>query len=941
MKRHLQLIVLLMAILFQYNALAQTKDSQTIYFEEDFDGWTDIEAEGWFTYSPVSWNYITPQEDYISFFKQDPADYMMLISPEIDFTEINLLEFHYKAGSSVSPQKLEIGVMSDPTDPSTFQILNIITVEGLDWIVDDPGTPLSSITGLTHLAFNISASSPTYTIIDIDNVKLSDEGEEMAQPNFISDFEVQPLGEGANMAELSWTNPSTQADGGVLTDLDSLVILANDEYAKTIYEPEIGGAVTTMVDVPEAGLYVFTVTAYNSEGASVGISNDPPVWVGLDTPGSPENIELTVTGENTSNLSWTAPAVGAHGGYFDGIVNTYLIQRADGEIYTVEGDVLSFTEDVAIPGTYNYAVSCVNESGEGSAEVSNTGVYYFDGFLLAEDYWVSNPAFGWTLEGDSPDNWFHWGTDYSGGNYGESIYYAYYETSEPQYNISPVINSSGYESLTLRFRHSQYWKADSYTFKVQTTSDGGQNWTDVWVLEVTESYPATSELVVINNDDIGSENLQIAFVVEATTTSLDFLTFDDIWLYESSDVDMVAMSLSIPELIQPGNTVSSTAIVENWGAQETDFTATLTYADNDGEVYTSVKNGTLSGGANMELTFDDWTAIEGVYSAELVIEAEEDENIDNNTITQTFNVYYLNAERTLVVCEEATYLTCGYCPGAAMGLDDLVENGWPVAITAYHNGDPYETDEGLDRIDFYGIDGYPTVVFDGTTVIIGGSATESLYDNYLPVIQERLAVPAAISLDIDNVYIQGNVLHADIAMSSDSPIQGENISLLSTLSESHIPENWQGFNEVNFVTRTMYNGAQGTNIDMSDHEENVHISITLDPEWVIDNSELVVFAQDLDSKEIFNGNKIDLLTVSVDNIEKWVAIYPNPATDNITISGCEKAEVSLYNLQGQKMINDIITNDQTKINVSDLQFGIYLIELKMDGKKFSRKIMIK
>ena len=108
MRRKLQLIMLMMAMLFQYSVTAQNKNTetiQTINFEENFDGWTDIEAEGWLTYNPVGWNYISPQDDAIDFFKQDPADYMMLISPQIDFTNINLLEFDFKAGSSVENQK--------------------------------------------------------------------------------------------------------------------------------------------------------------------------------------------------------------------------------------------------------------------------------------------------------------------------------------------------------------------------------------------------------------------------------------------------------------------------------------------------------------------------------------------------------------------------------------------------------------------------------------------------------------------------------------------------------------------------------------------------------------------------------------------------------------------------------------------------------------------
>jgi len=402
---------------------------------------------------------------------------------------------------------------------------------------------------------------------------------------------------------------------------------------------------------------------------------------------------------------------------------------------------------------------------------------------------------------------------------------------------------------------------------------------------------------------------------------------------------MVATSLTIQDLIQPDDVVTATAVVENWGALETDFTATLTYHDGASVIYTSVKNETLASGTEMELTFDDWTAVEGNYSVELIVEAENDEVPGNNTINQSFNVYHLNAERTLVVCEEATYLTCGYCPGAAMGLDDLVENGWPVAVVAYHNGDAYETPEALDRIAYYGISGYPTVIFDGTTVYVGGSATESLYDSYLPIIEERLAVPAALTINIDNVFTDGNTLHADISMASESPIIGDNVALLSMLAESHIPENWQGFTEVDFVLRNMHNGAQGVNVDLSDQVENVHISIPLEDSWVTENSELIVFTQDLDTKEIFNGNKIDLLMVSINDVDQWVAIYPNPATDFLTISGCNHAEVSLYNMQGQKMISKTITEDQSNINVSDLDFGMYLLEFNIDGRIFSKKIM--
>ncbi len=943
--RKVQFILLMMAIFLQYASLAQNnKDNKTIIFEEDFNGWTSLASEGWFEYNPQSSNWVDPNGESITFFKQVNADWVMLISPEIDLTNATILTFMHQMGSSVDGQKLEVGIMSDPTDPSTFELLNIVDINNPDWTSDGTETALGGITGTTHIAFNVSASSPPpYTYFFIDDVLITDEGGESNWPNFITDLTIVPADLGVNTAQVSWINPSTEADGDPLTDLDSIVILRNEEWAHTIYNPTIGGSEQLDIDVPAAGLYVFTVTAYNNEGASVSIYNDPPVWIGLDTPSFPENIVLTVTDNITSNLSWTPPSVGAHGAYFDGLVESYKIVRADGIEYTVDGDVLSFTEELEIPGTYNYNVSCVNESGEGNADASNTGAYYFDDYLLAEDFWVSVPALGWQIEGENTNNWYNWPTDYSGGNYKEMIFYS--DQSNPFTGIaravSPIVNTSGLDALTLKFRHAQHWQGGEYTFKVQTSSDGGANWTEVWAIIVDGSMQGTSELVVIDNADVGSEDFQFSIAFEGLSTNLDFLSVDDIWLYEASEIDLVAVNINIPAIIEPDDVISPIANMASWGYLETDFTAVMTIYESDDVIYTSEINSSISGGDDMELTFEDWTALEGNYEIEFVITAEGDENPDNNSLNENFEVLYLNAERTLVVCEEATGTWCGYCPGAAMGLDDLVENGWPVAVVAYHGGDDYETTEGRDRLDFYEISGYPTVTFDGIITSIGGSYSESLYETYLPIIEERLSIPAAVSVEISDVFQQENRVHAHISLESGSPIIGDNIVLLAVFVESHVPESWQGFDELNFVERNMYNGASGYNLDLSDQTEEVYLSIEIDPSWETENSELVVFVQNLDDKEIYNGNKIDLIMVSVNDVEKWVAVYPNPASDYITVSGCEASEINLYTLQGQKLLTETQVTDKTQIDVSGLALGTYIIEIVVNHQKFSKKIMIK
>ena len=86
--------------------------------------------------------------------------------------------------------------------------------------------------------------------------------------------------------------------------------------------------------------------------------------------------------------------------------------------------------------------------------------------------------------------------------------------------------------------------------------------------------------------------------------------------------------------------------------------------------------------------------------------------------------------RDKVIVEIATGTWCGYCPGAAMGADDLVENGHEVAVVEYHNGDAYTNVYSNTRNAYYNITGYPTAHFDGILKVVGGSSNQSMYPHF-------------------------------------------------------------------------------------------------------------------------------------------------------------------------------------------------------------------
>ena len=84
-----------------------------------------------------------------------------------------------------------------------------------------------------------------------------------------------------------------------------------------------------------------------------------------------------------------------------------------------------------------------------------------------------------------------------------------------------------------------------------------------------------------------------------------------------------------------------------------------------------------------------------------------------------------------------------------------------------------------------------------------------------------------------------------------------------------------------------------------------------------------------------------LLPISAEN--QAFSIYPNPAKDEINIEISDKSNLSIniYNTMGIRLINHI-TNHQknSKLNISTLRNGVYLIEIDYGYKKMVNKLIV-
>ncbi|MCK4569590.1 MAG: T9SS type A sorting domain-containing protein [Bacteroidales bacterium] len=249
-------------------------------------------------------------------------------------------------------------------------------------------------------------------------------------------------------------------------------------------------------------------------------------------------------------------------------------------------------------------------------------------------------------------------------------------------------------------------------------------------------------------------------------------------------------------------------------------------------------------------------------------------------LTFTASVFAQQVSRERVVVEVATGTWCPWCVGAAMGVEDLVANGHNIAAIEYHSGDAFSNTHTTARISYYGIIYFPTTYFDGTLFIEGGSAS-SMYNDFLPLYNQRIAIPCDYTAAI---YGHNTDLNYTISVVVDleNGTPPANLTAHLVLTESEIVYSWQGMSELNYVCRDMYPDHLGTTVNFAGGDQVIiNYNFTIDASWNTQHVELVAFLQDESTKEILQGTM-----VPIENI------MPLAATANFSCNNQQPCETT-------------------------------------------------
>nr|NQU92872.1 T9SS type A sorting domain-containing protein [Bacteroidota bacterium] len=387
--------------------------------------------------------------------------------------------------------------------------------------------------------------------------------------------------------------------------------------------------------------------------------------------------------------------------------------------------------------------------------------------------------------------------------------------------------------------------------------------------------------------------------------------------------DVVVVEINLPTNIQLGD-ITPKATVESFAFETVTFPVTMTI----GSYSSTVEVANLPAFAQTVVTFDTWTNTLGEHTIEVCTELATDENTDNDCMELPVTVS--DGQRQKVVIELFTATWCTYCPYAELGVEELHEE-FPntLAVIAWHSTDDFAFPESEYRYDILcPISGLPSAVFDGLNQLIGGSP-HSTYSYYLPEYEDRIITPSNFTIDMEITNTDATDYNVYASFEINEGFNQENLAAFVVLTESELP--YPGLANQPFTARSQWPDSLGYALDFSTQTtQEINATITLEDDYVFENCEVVVFLQNMDTKEIYQGTSKMMTEIVGMNEVKAVEmeVYPNPATDRVTIkAGSSIEQLEILNHVGQRVYKTISNANILNIDISDLKAGIYLFKV--------------
>lgn len=508
---------------------------------------------------------------------------------------------------------------------------------------------------------------------------------------------------------------------------------------------------------------------------------------------------------------------------------------------------------------------------------------------------------GWTKDSD---NWQSFNSNNAGGEAPELVFWWQPEIEGEFYLTTPEIITQSMDTVVLTFKHRirNYGQPGDYTLKVKSITGDNEYLIHEWVDPATIEATEITMVLDSENHGVGSESFRLAWVFDGQTNNITQWDIDDIHLYQPSDTVIAQIT---PESHDFGNvpvessSEAQTFTIKNIGGQKwnlhpDDIEITGTNADDfklDNLEEETVLG--LNESAEINVTFEPSTV--GKKEAMLYI--------DGNEISLSGDA----------LSDEGYFIYCDF---------SIVKDGTPYTNVGGFREVPDSSQNGsLEATDLSGQGKY------GNTVL------QLDYDLSLA---EEFTVYYMWAYPM--VDLSGYT-HIVLRVKADEAITDLKLKMQDT------------------------EGVEG-------EDGGSYNYIDVNPEWhkivmAVEDFELESWAQNL--PDMSKIQKIDLLfekgttepsqgTLYVDLVgfstgdltdlgnvntsETGLEVYPNPADEYVNIKMAQEGHLSIMDITGKTIRRLHKTAGISKLSVSDLEKGIYIIKADYEQYTGVEKIIV-
>lgn len=378
----------------------------------------------------------------------------------------------------------------------------------------------------------------------------------------------------------------------------------------------------------------------------------------------------------------------------------------------------------------------------------------------------------------------------------------------------------------------------------------------------------------------------------------------------------------------------------------------------------SLASGTLTSPAK-------WTpSATGVYNVK-VWTSNPNGSVDgmpaNDTANFTVEVVDYWVDRK-ILNEVFTSSTCAPCRPGNENYNNVISGRSAHTTIKYQvwwpgTGDPYCTQEVRARASYYGVNSVPRMEVDGGWDGNAGSFSAALYD-------DASSKPSFLEITGVAANTWKNTISLDVDLNPLTNFSSSNMKLFAAIVEGETFKNKKTNGETVFemVMKKMMPGATGMTLSpmtkgtkvskslshtfngdyrlSSDGQSANHINHTTEHSVeTFDDLYVVVWVQDVTTKEVFQSEVIAVNNASNENIEAEAKVFPNPSNDafNVVIDrlASENAKVQVTNISGQVVYEGSMINGKSSINTATWNTGVYMMSVEGANYHYSTKVMVR